>query len=362
MARVLRAEADTAEQDLSTAEEGQEGQNQKCASPKVLESSSDEEFETVLSHVKIPKISSCSPWEERNDQCDEAGNSTGELVKRKASGEKPKEKKAFKTPSRDVPSSVQDSGAPTPGFSGASGLMPTLSTPPVTSASYADAPKSGRRINTCQVAGCFLAELSSPASDYVKYFQLKREELIWKLYHLYNATIFGKQLPERMSISWNKKMRTTAGFCHFSGREDDLPSNRSIRIELSEKVCDSADRLRDTLIHELCHGATWLFHGVRDCHGPFWKIYAQKSVLVHPELPAVKRCHSYEIHYKFIYECAQCKARVGRHSKSLNVSRVVCSLCHGSLRLLPPTQRAGTSSQTQPTPAATCVTVSHHRC
>ncbi|XP_020832280.1 germ cell nuclear acidic protein isoform X2 [Phascolarctos cinereus] len=348
---------------MSTDEEGQEEQNQKKKKkktrPAVLESSSDEEFETVLSQVKIPKISSVSSWEKRNDQCDEAGNSVEELVKIQTSGEKTKEKKAFKTPSKDVPTSVQDSGTPTPGFSGTSGVVPTLSTPPLTSASYADAPKSSRRMKTCKVAGCFLAELSSSSSDYVKYFHLKKEELTWKLYHFYNTTVFRKQLPEKISINWNKKMRTTAGYCHFSGKEGGLQTTRSIRIELSEKVCDSADRLRDTLIHELCHGATWLFHGVRDCHGPFWKVYAQRSALVHPELPLVKRCHSYEIHYKFIYECAQCKARVGRHSKSVNTERVVCSLCHGPLLLLPPSQSAGTSEQTQSAPAATYMRISH---
>ncbi|XP_043830808.1 acidic repeat-containing protein-like [Dromiciops gliroides] len=215
-------------------------------------------------------------------------------------------------------------------------------------------------MKNCRVAGCFLAELSSSTSDYVKYFQLKKEELTWKLYHFFNATIFGKKLPEKISINWNKKMRTTAGYCHFSGKEGGPQATRSIRIELSEKVCDSADRLRDTLIHELCHGATWLFHGVRDCHGPFWKVYAQRSASVHPELPLVKRCHTYEIHYKFIYECSQCKARVGRHSKSVDTDCVVCSLCHGPLLLLPPTPKAGTSGQTQPTPAATCTKTSHH--
>ncbi|XP_072482813.1 germ cell nuclear acidic protein isoform X2 [Notamacropus eugenii] len=351
---------------------------------RVLDSSSDEELELVLSQVKPPRISSsCSSSTKRNDECDEAGSSEDELVKGKGCGGKPQElssdddvppkrkkrvrprvlefssdeeleleKKTFETPSRDVPSSVQDSGTPTPGFSGTLRLVPTLSTPPVTSASYPDAPQSSRRGKLCRVAGCFLDELSDSTSDYVKYFHLKKEELTWKLYHFYNTTVFGKRLPDKMIINWNKKMRTTAGYCRFSGKEGTPRDARNVRIELSEKVCDSPDRLRDTLIHELCHVASWLFHGVRDCHGPFWKIYAHRSKVVHPELPMVKRCHTYEIHYKFIYECTRCKARVGRHSKSVNIQRVVCSVCRGSLVLLPPTQKAGTSGQTRPTPAA----------
>lgn len=68
------------------------------------------------------------------------------------------------------------------------------------------------------------------------------------------------------------------------------------------------DRLRDTLIHEVCHAATWLINGVRDGHGRFWRFYANKSAVIHPELPVVTRCHSYEINYKFTYECVRCKA------------------------------------------------------
>lgn len=140
-------------------------------------------------------------------------------------------------------------------------------------------------------------------------------------------------------------MRKTAGYC-VTGQERG-GGRRYARIELSEKVCDSAgralfkpdrpnnklsaadmhchlfcivntfsssivvsrpqDRLRDTLIHEMCHAATWLINGVRDGHGNFWKLYARKSTLAHPELPMVTRCHSYDIKYKFQYKCTRCQ-------------------------------------------------------
>lgn len=67
------------------------------------------------------------------------------------------------------------------------------------------------------------------------------------------------------------------------------------------------DRLRDTLVHEMCHAATWLINSVRDGHGPFWKLYARKATLAHPELPMVTRCHSYDINYKYQYQCSRCK-------------------------------------------------------
>ncbi|XP_035748053.1 acidic repeat-containing protein isoform X4 [Egretta garzetta] len=167
--------------------------------------------------------------------------------------------------------------------------------------------KTETKPRVCSVPGCFLQDLSNPASHYVKYFKKNKEDLAQKLYCLYNSTIFEHKLPEKMVIIWNKKMRKTAGYC-LTGQTEGSEAKRYARIELSEKVCDSADRLRDTLVHEVCHAATWLINGVRDGHGRFWRFYANKSAVIHPELPVVTRCHSYEINYKFIYECVLCKA------------------------------------------------------
>ncbi|NXD27203.1 ACRC protein, partial [Spelaeornis formosus] len=110
--------------------------------------------------------------------------------------------------------------------------------------------KAEKRV--CSVPGCFLQDLSNPASHYVKYFKKNKEELAQKLYRLFNSTIFEQKLPEDMVITWNKKMRKTAGYC-VTGQQAGPEGKRYARVELSEKVCDSADRLRDTLIHEVCH-------------------------------------------------------------------------------------------------------------
>ncbi|XP_075369674.1 germ cell nuclear acidic protein isoform X3 [Mycteria americana] len=211
--------------------------------------------------------------------------------------------------------------------------------------------KTEKRLRVCSVPGCFLQDLSNPASHYVKYFKKNKEELAQKLYCLYNSTIFEQKLPEKMVIIWNKKMRKTAGYC-VTGQTEGPEAKRYARIELSEKVCDSADRLRDTLVHEACHAATWLINGVRDGHGQFWRFYANKSAVIHPELPVVTRCHSYEINYKFIYECVLCKAMIGRHSKSLETERFVCAFCGGQLVLSQPTRKDGTPTRTHLTPFA----------
>lgn len=36
------------------------------------------------------------------------------------------------------------------------------------------------------------------------------------------------------------------------------------------QILDTPDRLRDTLIHEMCHAAAWLINDVSDGHGAFW--------------------------------------------------------------------------------------------
>uniref|UniRef100_I3KN02 Germ cell nuclear acidic peptidase n=1 Tax=Oreochromis niloticus TaxID=8128 RepID=I3KN02_ORENI len=199
----------------------------------------------------------------------------------------------------------------------------------------------------CKTPGCFLQSLTNPSSSYAGSFKQNKEALTSKLYQLYNTTVFESKLPVNMSVTWNKKMRKTAGYC-VTGQEKG-GGNRYARIELSEKVCDSADRLRDTLIHEMCHAATWLINGVRDGHGNFWKLYARKATLAHPELPMVTRCHSYDIKYKFQYQCTRCKNTIGRHSKSLDTQRFVCALCTGQLVLLTP------SKPRAPTPFANFV-------
>ncbi|XP_056132612.1 germ cell nuclear acidic protein [Lampris incognitus] len=192
------------------------------------------------------------------------------------------------------------------------------------------------RVVICKTPDCFLESLSTPGSSYESSFKKNKEDLTSRLYNLYNTSVFDSKLPTSMSVTWNKKMRKTAGYC-VTGQERGRGS-RYARIELSEKVCDSAERLRDTLIHEMCHAATWLVNGERDGHGTFWKLYAHKATLAHPELPMVTRCHTYDIKYKYQYECSRCKNTIGRHSKSLDTERFMCAFCTGRFVLLTPSK------------------------
>ena len=143
------------------------------------------------------------------------------------------------------------------------------------------------------------------------------------------------QLPADLEIKFNKRMLRTAGYC-YSRQAGGGGSGgcRSARVELSEKVVDSAERLRDTLVHELCHAAAWVVSGYRGGHGPAWRAWAGRVQRRFPELPPVTRCHSYQIHCKYTYRCTGCGYSFGRHSKSLDVTRKVCGRCRGVFECL----------------------------
>jgi predicted SprT family Zn-dependent metalloprotease len=99
-------------------------------------------------------------------------------------------------------------------------------------------------------------------------------------------------------------------------------------IELALKVLTSADRLRDTLLHEMCHAATWIISGKRDGHGKVFKSWGQQASNTFPELPPTTRCHNYVIDTKYAYICNKnCGNKIMRHSKSFDTSKRLCGKC-----------------------------------
>ncbi|ETN74047.1 hypothetical protein NECAME_13230 [Necator americanus] len=126
-------------------------------------------------------------------------------------------------------------------------------------------------------------------------------------------------------------------------------SDRTSCIELSPKVCSTPDRVRDTLVHEMCHAAVWVVDGrIKEGHGAVWKKWAYMCMKRFSFLPVIGRCHDYEIDAKFIYECEGCGQqltvnvirgqlgrnarvmiffRVRRHTKSFDTTRKICGIC-----------------------------------
>lgn len=158
-------------------------------------------------------------------------------------------------------------------------------------------------------------------------YKSKKGDLAQRLLKIYNENIFENKLQD-VEIKWNKKLLNTAGRCNNSKKNGE----RKCHVELSDKVLTSADRLRCTLIHELCHAATWLFHG-ENGHGSTWKRWAAKANRIFPELPKINVCHDYIIEYRYTYQCVSCKAKYQTHSKSKKVENIRCSICKSAIEL-----------------------------
>ncbi|XP_064482077.1 germ cell nuclear acidic protein-like [Ornithodoros turicata] len=160
-----------------------------------------------------------------------------------------------------------------------------------------------------------------------KHFAAHREELTEKLLRIYNKEVFAEKLPADIPVAWNVRLTSTAGLCLYSKR-------RGCHLQMSCKIVDRPERLRDTLLHELCHAATSILHGVRGGHGHLFQFWAGCAARRFPQLPPIARCHSYTIRTRFVYSCQNCGGCVRRHSKSVDTSRKVCSRCGGRFVLV----------------------------
>ncbi|XP_059179276.1 germ cell nuclear acidic protein-like [Physella acuta] len=167
------------------------------------------------------------------------------------------------------------------------------------------------------------------AARYIKHFKTTRADLTRQIFQIFNEHVFSNKLSKDFVIEWSKRYRSTAGTFHFKGNQE----NFKTKIMLSEKICDSPERVRDTLAHELCHAAVRLINHANEGHGPLWKSWARQINRTFPFLPVIATCHSYVINTKYTYQCVKCKYRIGRHSKSLDTDKKVCGYCHGKFEV-----------------------------
>ncbi|CAB3233248.1 unnamed protein product [Arctia plantaginis] len=174
------------------------------------------------------------------------------------------------------------------------------------------------------------------AIQYRDNYKTLREQLTRRLFVEFNKGVFDNAMDADLPILWDTKLRTTAGTTTNrlikNARGDRI---RTSSIKLSTKVVDAPQRLRDTLIHELCHAATWLIDSeLRAGHGPLWNKWAKRALKAYPELGEISRCHDMEIHFKYSYKCTKCGYSVQRHSKSIDVTKKCCGYCRGTFELI----------------------------
>ncbi|XP_028163068.1 uncharacterized protein LOC114354728 [Ostrinia furnacalis] len=174
------------------------------------------------------------------------------------------------------------------------------------------------------------------AFQYRDNYKQLREQLTRRLYAEFNKVVFDDAFEEDMPVVWDSKLRSTAGTTTNRLLKNSRGERRrTSSIKLSTKVVDAPQRLRDTLIHELCHAATWLIDGeLRAGHGPLWRKWATHALRKFPELGEISRCHDMQIHFKYSYKCTKCGYSIQRHSKSIDTTKKCCGYCRGTFELI----------------------------
>ena len=90
------------------------------------------------------------------------------------------------------------------------------------------------------------------AKRFLVNFKKTKVELAQLLYKMFNEAAFDNCLPSDMPLRWSNTLTKTAGRCFLKFKPGKLSEKeRHCEIELASKVLTSADRIRDTLIHEM---------------------------------------------------------------------------------------------------------------
>ncbi|KAF9769841.1 hypothetical protein IL306_012669 [Fusarium sp. DS 682] len=155
-----------------------------------------------------------------------------------------------------------------------------------------------------------------------------------------------------VKLVWTKTLNTTAGRASWRRetirprRKEDAAEVEVIyrhhaSIELAEKVIDDENRLLNVMAHEFCHLANFMISGITtNPHGREFKAWAAKcSAKFGDRGIEVTTKHTYEIDFKYVWECEECGAEFKRHSKSIDPQRHRCGSCKGLLKQTKPAPR-----------------------
>jgi predicted SprT family Zn-dependent metalloprotease len=155
-----------------------------------------------------------------------------------------------------------------------------------------------------------------------------------------------------VKLNWTKSLNTTAGRANWKretvrtkqadGTETDVRYKHHASIDLAEKVIDDESRLLNVIAHEFCHLANFMVSGItNNPHGKEFKSWAAKCsrAFGHRGIKVTTK-HTYEIDFKYIWECVSCGHEHKRHSKSIDPARHRCGKCKDELKQTRPVPRA----------------------
>ncbi|KAJ0114380.1 hypothetical protein J7T55_010769 [Diaporthe amygdali] len=204
----------------------------------------------------------------------------------------------------------------------------------------------------CQPSAAALAKAAKKA------FEQSKRELADKFLRELDTQITDGKISELSAptggirIDWTNKLNTTAGRANWKRetikrKDGDSGAVTSVRykhhasIELAEKVIDDESRLLNVIAHEFCHLANFMVSGVTtNPHGREFKAWAAKvTARFGGRGIEVTTKHSYDIDFKYVWECTACALEFKRHSKSINPERHRCGACKSELKQTKPMPR-----------------------
>ncbi|OII73886.1 family metallopeptidase [Cryptosporidium ubiquitum] len=185
-----------------------------------------------------------------------------------------------------------------------------------------------RNLNINQVANITKEISLKNVSDKFGAFVRQRSSLAKFWYQNFNKQVFQNRLPEEIPIKWTGRLQRTAAQTLFITNVD---GSKRVIIKLSKYVLDCEFRLKKTLLHECCHVAQFLLDScIKPPHGQIFMKWGKVATKVFPELK-VEIYHNYEIIYKYRYQCLRCFQMFGRQTKINDETKIVCSVCNGTV-------------------------------
>ncbi|RGP71844.1 hmg box-containing [Fusarium longipes] len=161
-----------------------------------------------------------------------------------------------------------------------------------------------------------------------------------------------------VKLVWTKTLNTTAGRANWrrettrttrktDGEQTSVTYKHHASIELAEKVIDDEHRLLNVMAHEFCHLANFMISGVTtNPHGREFKVWAARCSGVFGDRGIeVTTKHSYDIDFKYVWECDECATEFKRHSKSIDPKRHRCGSCKGPLKQTRPVPRGAAAGK-----------------
>lgn len=201
--------------------------------------------------------------------------------------------------------------------------------------------------------------------DVKKDFEARKHGVAEKFLSELDEVVTGGKVKELAATTggvhfvWSKTLNSTAGRANWRKETTktrkldgtvEITYKHHASIELAEKVIDDENRLLNVIAHEFCHLANFMISGIKDKpHGHQFKEWGGKCTQAFKDRGVeVTTKHSYQIEYKYIWQCSNedCAVEFKRHSKSIDPKRHTCGTCRSKLVQIKPAPRKDAGNAT----------------